>query len=598
MNTQTHERIRQLRHLMEALNLDAFIVPTDDPHRTENVHAHWKCREWISGFTGSTGTLVVLRESAGLWTDGRYFIQAEQELENSGVDLFKMRMPDVPELIDWICEQVPENGAVGVDGQQATAKQAKDWTAKLKKKNIRLVTHLDLISKLWIDRPELPAAPVYLHTLEYAGKSASDKLTTLRNAMQEKETDTYLLTSLYDIAWLFNLRGGDIPYCPVVMAYALITPDEARLFIDEAKITEDVREALNEGDITTSPYDHIFQALETLPAARTLYLDETRVNTRLRQSIPSACNVISGKELTDLPKARKNEIQLDNWRKIQRVDGLAMVRFWMWLEKNLPQGGITECSASERLEQFRRSHPDCTDLSFPSISAYGSNAAMMHYFPRPECCSTLEPSGLYLIDSGGQYAGGTTDITRTLALGALTDEERTDYTLTLQGVINLSAARFLKGTAGNHLDILARQPLWEQGLDYKCGTGHGVGQFLNVHEGPQSFSSHPHSDTPLEPGMVLTIEPGVYKEGRHGIRIENMVSVEPDCETESGTFLRFKELTLFPIDTAPLKINQLLKKEIDWLNAYHQRVFESLSPLLDPEEVDWLKNKTRPICPE
>jgi len=595
MKTETTHNIQQLRNLMEQLKLDAFIIPTADPHQTEYVHPHWKCREWISGFTGSVGTAVVLRETAGLWADGRYFIQAEQELQGSGIDLFKMKMPGVPELIDWVYENVPENGTVGVDGRQATAKQADEWEAKLKKKNIRLVTDLDPISKVWENRPALPTASAFLHPVEYAGQSAADKLDEVRGIMKEKEADTYLLTSLYDIAWLFNLRGDDIPYCPVVMAYALIEIDRACLFVDEAKITETVRKELDTGGITTAPYSAVFDALKKLSKENTVYLDENRVNSCLRKSIPDDCTVVTGKDLTDLPKARKNQIQLDAWHTIQEHDGVAMVRFWKWLEENLPQGGITECDAADRLEEFRRNNPDCTDLSFSSISAYGPNAAMMHYFPRPETCATLEPGGFYLIDSGGQYHGGTTDITRTFALGALTDEERTDNTLVLKGVINLSSVHFLKGAAGNNLDVLARQPMWEHGMDYKCGTGHGVGHFLNVHEGPQGFSQHKNSGTPLEPGMILTIEPGVYKEGQHGIRIENMVHVEADCETESGTFYRFKDLTLCPIDTTPLVGELLSDKERDWLNSYHRLVREKLSPHLTAEEARWLEDKTLPL---
>ncbi len=592
MKKETLDTIQQFRTLLKQFKLDAFVVPTADPHQTEYVHPHWKAREWLSGFTGSAGSVAILPESAGLWTDGRYFIQAEQELQGTGIALFKQRMPDVPELIDWVCENVPENGAVGVDGRQITAKQAKDWGKKLKKKNIRLVTDLDLVSKLWKNRPALPDAPTFPHPVEFSGQSTADKLKEIREAMQEKEADTYLLTSLYDIAWLFNLRGGDIPYCPIAMAYALIETDDACLFIDEKKVSEAVRTELDACGIATQPYDNIFQALENLPDSRTVFLDEERVNTRLRQSIPSACKVTTGKDLTDLPKARKNKTQLEGWHRIQELDGAAMVRFWKWLEEQLPLGGQTECTAADKLEYFRRSNPDCAGLSFPSISAYGPNAAMMHYFPRPKTCANLEARGFYLVDSGGQYAGGTTDITRTFALGKLTEEQRFDYTLVLKGVINLSSARFLKGTAGNNLDILARQPLWEHALDYKCGTGHGVGHFLNVHEGPQGFSQHKLSDTPLEPGMVLTIEPGVYKENRHGIRIENMVVVEADCETESGTFYCFNELTLCPIDTAPLDTDLMTEKEMAWLDAYHQTVLEKLSPHLSTEEVQWLEGKT------
>lgn len=595
MNKKTAKKIHKLRNLIKQHKLDALIVPTADPHQTEYVHDHWKCREWLSGFTGSAGTVVILPEKAGLWTDGRYFIQAEQELENCGIELFKDGMPDVPKLIDWVCEQVPENGKVGVDGRQITVKQSKEWETKFEKKNIRLITDQDLVSNVWNDRPALSGEPLFLHGIEYAGQSTADKLAEIRDKMQEKDADSYLLNSLYNIAWLFNLRGNDIPTCPVFMAYALITADDATLFIDDAKLTDEVRSTLDADGVTTAAYKELFPTLEKLPDDRAVYLDDSKVNIRLKQSIPEACKIVTGKDLADLPKARKNKIQIDHWRTVQELDGTAMVRYWKWLEENVPQGGVTECTAADQLEQFRRSHSECTDLSFSSISAFGPNAAMMHYFPRPETCAALEPRGLYLIDSGGQYPGGTTDITRTMVLGELTDEERTDYTLTLRGLIALSSARFLKGAAGNNLDILARQPLWEHGIDYKCGTGHGVGQFLSVHEGPQGISQSKLTSDPFEPGMILTIEPGVYREGKHGIRIENMVVVEEDCETESGTFYRFGTLTLFPIDTEPLKTELMTDKEIDWLNSYHQTVFEKLSPRLDPQEVEWLKTKTMPI---
>ncbi len=572
---------------------DAYIVPTADPHQSEYVDAHWKCREWISGFTGSAGTAAILREAAGLWTDGRYFIQAEQQLEGTGIDLF--RMPDVPTLIDWVCENVDERGVVAIDGRLLTARQAKEWKKKLEKKKIRLVIDCDLIAELWTDRPPVPTAPVCLHGLEYTGCSTAEKLEEIRKAMTEKGAEHYLLNSLYDIAWLFNIRGGDIPHCPVVMAYALVSTESARLFIDDAKLTDAVRDALVADGVSISPYAGISDALKALPAEQGIYLNGSRVNEFLRQSLPEGYKTVEGKELTDLPKARKNSVQLENWAKVHELDGVAMVRFLKWIEEQLPQGGLTECAAADQLESFRRGNPECVDLSFDSISAYGPNAAMMHYGPEPETCATLQPKGLYLIDSGGQYPGGTTDITRTIALGELTEEQRLDYTLVLKGVIGLSRARFLKGATGSGLDILARQPQWDRGMDYKCGTGHGVGYYLNVHEGPQNFSQSKERTTPLEPGMVVTIEPGVYKEGRHGIRIENMVVVENDIETEAGTFYRFDTMTLCPIDTAPLQTDLMTAAELDWLNAYHQTVRERLTPHLNDEEANWLETKTRPL---
>lgn len=593
---KTAEKIGQVRALMEEKGLDGFVVPNTDPHQSEYVAEYWKCRRWVSGFSGSAGTVAFLKDRAGLWTDGRYFIQAEKELQGSGIDLFKMRMNDVPEMIDWLCEHIPENGKLGIDGRQLTSESAQEWKTKLEKKKIQLVTELDLISPLWADRPPIPNVPVICHDLEYTGRSTKQNLAEIRDEMRKKEADTYLISSLYDIAWLCNIRGGDIPHCPLVMSYVLLTLDRAQLFVDLSKLSDEVRCGLAETGISVHPYEKIAEALNALPGDRRVYLDERRVNIFLRQQIPHTCTLMNGKDLTELPKAKKNATQFAQWDKVQKWDGAAMVRFWKWLETAVSEYNVTECTASDRLEAFRRAHSECVGLSFSSISGYGSNAAMMHYFPQPETCAVLKSEGLYLIDSGGQYLGGTTDITRTFALGDLTDEQQTDYTLVLKGVINLSTAIFLEGTAGANLDILARQPLWANGIDYKCGTGHGVGFFLNVHEGPQNFSQSVKSDTKLEPGMILTIEPGVYKENRHGIRIENMVSVVDAMKTESGTFYRFNTLTYCPIDTAPLKMALLNEKEIDWLNTYHATVYENLAPHLTAEEKDWLKIKTAPLA--
>ncbi|NLX25506.1 MAG: aminopeptidase P family protein [Lentisphaerae bacterium] len=593
MSNQVGKRLKSLRAEMEKHGVDAYVVPSADLHQSEYVAEHWKCRAWISGFTGSAGAVAVMSSSAGLWTDGRYFIQAAQELAGSGIDLFKMQMPGVPELVDWLFDNVPEGGRVGVDGRLITTSMAEKWKRTFRAKKIRLVTHLDLISGLWLDRPALSVQPAKVHPMEYAGRTVADKLKEIREAMVEKKAELYLLSSLYDIAWLFNLRGSDVPMCPVLTAYALVEKERAVLFVDESKLTEEVRSVLEADGVEWAPYDAIWSTLKALPKERSLYLCDERVSAGLHASV--ACKVVTGKELTALPKARKNETELKNWSRVQELDGAAMVRFWKWLEEAVLKGGVTECSASNQLAQFRLTNSECVDLSFSSISAYGANGAMMHYSPKPETCAALQPHGFYLIDSGGQYLGGTTDITRTFALGELTDEQRTDYTLVLKGVISLTRARFLKGSAGNNLDVLARQPLWEHGLDYKCGTGHGVGYYLNVHEGPQNFSQHKRSDTPLEPGMILTIEPGVYKEGRHGIRTENMVVVEEDCETECGTFYRFRTLTLCPIDIAPLHLERLSPVEIEWLNAYHQTVRKRLNPHLTAGENAWLETKTQPI---
>ena len=574
--------------------LAAYIVPSADPHQTEYTHPHWRCRAWLSGFTGSVGTVAVLPDQAGLWADGRYFIQAERELEGSGIELFKMGVEGVPKLMRWVFDALPEGAVVGVDGRLITLAQARAWERQLDEKRIRLRVDLDLVAQLWTDRPAAPTAPAVLWPLRYAGRSAEDKLAEFRSNLRAAGADAGLVSSMYDVNWLLNLRGDDTQHTPLLTAHALIERDGATLFVDEAKISDAVRAALEAAGVGTAPYEAVGAALAALPGATTVYLCPEQVSAALRRAIE--CAVVEGKELTALPKARKGEVELKNWAGVHERDGVAMARFLRWLEEEAVAAGVDEVDAADRLEALRRSDANCRDLSFRSISGYGPNAAIIHYSPERGACAPLEPRGLYLIDSGGQYLGGTTDITRTVALGALTDEERKDYTLTLKGMINLSATRFLKGATGQQLDAVARRPLWEHGLDYKHGTGHGVGCYLNVHEGPHNLSPSPLSNTPLEPGMVVTIEPGIYKEGRHGIRIENMVVVEPDRETEFGVFYRFATMTLCPIDTAPLERSLLTTPEVEWLNAYHAEVRARLAPRMGAEEQAWLVQKTAPIA--
>lgn len=596
MPTSTADHVQNLRSLMQDRGIDAYIVPSADPHQTEYTHPHWRCRAWLTGFTGSVGTAVVLADQAGLWADGRYFIQAEKQLEGSGIDLFKMGVEGVPKLMDWICDELSEGSVVAVDGRLVTVTQARVWKRQLKERGIRLRIDADLVSELWVERPAAPSGPAALWPEACAGRSAEDKMAEFRKNLIKAGASVGLLSSIYEVNWLFNLRGGDTEHTPLLTSHALIQESSATLFADEAKITEEVRGALEVAGVEVAPYESVNEALAALPRSAKAYLAPDRVSASLREAI--SCDVVEGKELTALPKARKSAVELKNWAEVHERDGVAMVRFLKWLEEEALAAGADEVVAADKLEAIRRSDPSCVDLSFTSISGYGPNGAIIHYAPQSDTCAKLEPRGLFLIDSGGQYLGGTTDITRTVALGDLTDEERTDYTLTLKGMIGLSSTRFLKGAAGNHLDVLARQPLWEHGLDYKHGTGHGVGCYLNVHEGPQNISASKLSDTPLEPGMVVTIEPGVYREGRHGIRIENMVVVEPDRETEFGTFYRFSAMTLCPIDINPIDLGLLIPQEVEWLNTYHAEVRERLTPRLRPEEQAWLAEKTTPLALE
>ncbi len=591
-----NERILGLRKLMKAKDIDAYIVPSFDAHQSEYVPEHWKARQWISGFTGSAGTVVVTQKEAGLWTDGRYFLQAEKQLEGSEVKLFKMGQPGVPTYIDWIKEVLPVYGIVGFNGKSMSVSLYKDMGKAYKSKKLSFETSYDFIGQLWSDRPAIPQAPIFTHDVKYAGKSRTEKLNEVRSEMKKLNSSYHLLSSLDDVAWLMNIRGGDVPNTPVVTAYVLVSQTGCQLFIDHGKVSSDVEEELKADNIEVLDYDSIEKAIASLKGEGTIIIDPDKTNVWLYKSVPSTFEIIQEPNITTYLKALKNSVEVKNLRNSNIKDGVALVKFLIWLDSNLGKGRITEITVDEKLKEFRLQQKLSMGPSFDTIAGYKDHAAMMHYKAVPGIEYTLEKEGMLLIDSGGQYLDGTTDTTRTIVLGKLTPEQQKDFTLVVKAHIGLATAKFLHGCTCTHLDILARRPIWEEGLDYRCGTGHGVGFLLSVHEGPQGFRRAPVINTVvLEPGMILTNEPGIYKEGLHGARTENTLLVVDDFETEYGKYMKFDTISFCPIDLDGLDADLLTQQEKDWLNNYHREVYEKLSPSLNEAEKAWLKHETRAV---
>ncbi|OLS03287.1 aminopeptidase P family protein [Tissierella creatinophila] len=578
---------------MKEKEIDAYIVPTKDPHGSEYVAEYYKGRSFISGFTGSAGNVVITSDRALLWTDGRYFIQAENELKGSEYNLMKMGEKDVPSFTRWLKDNLKDRAKLGFDGKLFSQAEVEILKKLLKEKDIELIDEFDLVGEVWKNRPELPSGKAYSLDKKYAGFTPKEKIEQVRNSMKEKDADIFLISSLDDIAWVFNLRGSDIAYNPVVISYAAITKDRALLFVDKEKIEEKVESFLNENKIEIKEYEEISNFIESLKDENVL-LDKNRINRWLYKSLNETVKVIDDIDITTKLKANKNEIELENQRNAYVKDGVALVKFLHWIDSTIGKEEIDEISAAEKLEDFRREQDLFVEPSFNTISAYAANAAMAHYSATRDSFSVLEAKGLYLVDSGGQYLDGTTDITRTVSLGEITDEEKKDFTLTLKGHINLTDMKFLEGTNGYQLDAICRYPLWKEGFDYKHGTGHGVGFFLNVHEGPHRIANVPN-DVVLEEGMVVSIEPGVYRASKHGIRIENIVAVKKDIKTEFGQFMSFETLSFVPIDLNCIDEKLLTESEKGWLNSYHSEVYEKLSPYLDGKVLEWLKEKTREI---
>ncbi|HHD2753947.1 TPA: aminopeptidase P family protein [Clostridium perfringens] len=587
------ERLEALRKVMKQKGIDYYIIPSGDAHQSEYVCEYYRGRAYMSGFTGSAGTLLVGMDKAILWTDGRYFIQALDELKGSGIEMFKMRIPGWPTLTEWLKENSKEGETLAFDGKVFSLSDYKEFKNLEEENKVKTKIDEDLLNEVWEERPNLPKEKAFLHEVKYCGKSAKEKLDEVREEMKKLGVKNYILASLDDIAWLYNIRGNDVKCNPVVLSYAIVKEDEAYLYVDKSKFTSNMEEELLKEGITLKEYDEIGEAIREL-GGKTL-VDPAKISAYLYECIENKKDIIEGSNITTKLKAIKNETELENLKICQVRDGVAMVRFMKWLKENVGKIEISEISASDKLEEFRSLGELFKGISFGTIAGHKEHGAMMHYSATPESNYVLEQKGFLLIDSGGQYLDGTTDITRTFVLGQLTEEEKKDYTLVLKGHIGLMKAKFLKGTTGSALDIKAREPLWNEGIDYKCGTGHGVGFFLNVHEGPQSISPVPNK-VALEPGMILTNEPGVYREGKYGIRTENtMVVVKDTYSEEFGEFYKFDTISLCPIDLAGLDISLLNEDEKVWLNNYHKKVYELLSPYLDEEEKEFLKNETRAI---
>ena len=593
------QRIENIRDLMKEKNIYAYIVPSSDYHQSEYVGDYFKSREFMSGFTGSAGTLIISMDEAGLWTDGRYFIQAENELKDSGIKLFKMGEEGVPTIEEYLLEKLPKNSTLGFDGRVMSVKEGQSLANKLAFKGINIEYKYDLVNDIWEDRCSLPTEKAFLLGVEYSGESFSDKLSRIRAVMKEKKATTHILASLDDIAWLFNIRGRDVKSNPVVLSYAVISIDSVYLFIDKNKIGEDTRAELSKENVQIKGYEEVYEFIKKIEENEVVLIDTSKVNYAIYNNIPSNVQKIEERNPSILFKSIKNEIELKNIRNSHIKDGVAFTKFMYWLKNNIGKIEITEISATQKLEEFRREQDKFIEPSFSTIAAYKDHAAMMHYSATEESNYKLEPRDLFLVDSGGQYFDGTTDITRTIALGPIPENVRKDFTNVVRGMIRLSKAKFLYGCRGYNLDILARGPLWEEGVDYKCGTGHGIGFVLNVHEGPNGFRWKVREDIDdtciLEEGMVTTNEPGVYVENSHGIRIENEIVVRKAEKNEYGQFMDFEVITFAPIDLDAIDESLILKDEKVYLNNYHKQVYDKISPYLNEEEKQWLKTYTREI---
>ncbi len=587
----TQDKLQNLRAAMKELGLAAYVIPSADPHQGEYVADHWKSRVGISGFTGSAGTVVVTDDHAGLWTDSRYFIQAESQLEGSGITLHKLGVPHTPEHLGWMKEYLPAGSKVGLDGRLFSVGQIRRMAKLFHDKKIELETGIDLIEKIWNDRPPLPQSPVFEHEVKFAGATRQEKLAKVREKMAA--ADFHLVSSLDDIAWLFNLRGRDVECNPVFYAYAMVGKEAAWLFIETAKLSDELKLALNEDGIVVKPYDSLEEFLKKIGEKETMLLDLSITNNQVFNAI-APNSVLEGDSIVTELKAIKNATEIAHLKKTMARDGAALVRIFRWLEQTLEERSVPEAEVAERLTAFRSELENYFGDSFSAIVGYNGNGAIVHYHPEHGACANIEKKGILLLDSGGQYADGTTDITRTIALSTPTEAQKTDFTLVLKGVLNLSMARFPKGTNGVQLDTLARSPIWQNAVNFGHGVGHGVGFFLNVHEGPHSFSpiaNSPRTAKAVEPGTVTSNEPGIYRAGQYGIRTENLVLCVEDAENEFGKFYRFETLTLFPIDLNLVNANMLAEAERHWLNAYHEACFEKISPYLKEEEKAWLREK-------
>ena len=593
MNSTINNRIAALRAHIAQEQIQAFIIPSTDPHLSEYVAPHWQSREWISGFTGSAGTVVVTAKDAGLWTDSRYFLQAARQLEGTCITLYKEMLPETPNIPEFLSAHLQEGDCVGIDGKMFSAEEVEHLQKELKKSGICIKSIADPMQLLWTDRPAMPLAPTFVYDTKYAGMSFTEKLPAVRQAMEAAGADSLLLAALDEIAWLLNIRGNDVHCNPVVVSYLLIEKDKVNYFVQPQKVTPELAEYFSANGISVHPYEEIGHYLNSFNA-HSILMNPAKTNYAIYSAIRPGCLIINGASPVALLKAIRNKQEIAGIHAAMQRDGVALVKFLKWLDEAVPAGKETEISVDKKLHTFRAAQPLYMGESFDTIAGYKEHGAIVHYEATPETDVTLKSEGFLLLDSGAQYLDGTTDITRTIALGPLTEEEKTDYTLILKGHIALAMAVFPEGTRGAQLDVLARMPIWKKRMNYLHGTGHGVGHFLNVHEGPQSIRMN-ENPVVLQPGMVTSNEPGVYKAGSHGIRTENLVLTVPAGEGMFGKYLKFETLTLCPICRKGIIKELLTAEEIGWLNNYHRTVYEKLSPDLNNDEREWLKEACKAV---
>ena len=591
------EKLSALRALMEDRGYDVYLVPTDDNHQSEYVGEHFKARKFMTGFSGSYGTAVITKDDGGLWTDGRYFFQAENELKGSGIRLMKMFVGDTPSITEYLQANIPEGGTVGFDGRVLSMGEGQEYEEALSAKNIRIHYSDDLIDAIWEDRPSLSKKPAFFLEEKYSGESSASKLARVRKAMAEKGADSHIIASLDDVCWLLNIRGDDVDFFPLLLSYAVVTMDKAELYVDGSKLDDRIREELSKNNVSIHPYNDIYEDIKSLSPDSTTMIDPMKMNYALYKNIP--CKIVEAANPTILMKAMKNDVELENVKEAHIKDGIAITKFMYWIKNRYDKEPITELSSAAKLTELRSAQEGYISDSFEPLCAFADHAAMMHYSPSEETDVQLKSGAFFLNDTGGGYYEGSTDITRTFVLGSVDQQMKKYFTAVVRAMMRLSRARFLYGCYGYNLDVLARGPIWDLDLDYQCGTGHGVGYLGNIHEAPTGFrwyvvpSKNEHHQ--LEEGMVITDEPGIYEDGQFGIRIENEFIVRKGTKNKYGQFMYFETVTFAPIDLDGIDPEEMSRDEREWLNNYHKDVYEKIGPHLTDEEREWLKGYTRAI---